>query len=75
MESDRYKKEWAEIMQSLQSYTQMCLTMHGYPSQISLDKLCNLVLLPELYDSLYQPRPMAPPSVNSSHKETAREQR
>ena len=47
-------------MWSLQSYTHMCLTMHGYPSPISLDKL---------YDSLYQPRPMAPPSVDNSHKE------
>ena len=51
MESDHYKKERAEIMQSLQ-----VLTTHSYPSPISLDnKLHNLVLPPELYDSLFLP--------------------
>ena len=56
LESDHYKKEQAEIMRSLQNYTHMCLTTSGYPLPISLDnKLRNLVLPPELYDSLYQP--------------------
>ena len=70
MESDRCKKEWAEIMWSLQGYAHMCLTTHGYPSPISLDnKLRNLVLPPELYDSLFLPQPMVPPSAINSHKE------
>ena len=56
-------------MQALQSYTHMLLTMCGYPSPISLDKLHNLVLLPELYDSLYQPQPMALPLVDNPCKE------
>ena len=53
MESNCYKKECTEIMQALQSYAHMRLTMHCYPLQISLDKLHSLVLLPELYTSLY----------------------
>ena len=55
MESECYKKECTEIIRALQSYVHMWLTMHGYPSPISLDKLRSLVLPPELYDSLYQP--------------------
>ena len=55
MESVHYKKEHAEIMWALQSYAHMRLTMHGYPSPSSLDKLPGLVLPPELYNSLYQP--------------------
>ena len=55
MESDCYKTECAEIMQSLQGYTHTQLNMHSYPSLTSLDKLHRLVLPPELYDSLYQP--------------------
>ena len=57
-------------MRSLQGYIHMCLTTRGYPSPISLDnKLRNLVLLPELYDSLFLPQPMASPSADNSHKE------
>ena len=53
-------------MWSLQGYAHMCITTHGYPSPISLDnKLRNLVLPPELYNSLYHPQPMAPPSADN----------
>ena len=48
----------------------MHLTTRSYPSPITLDnKLCNLVLPPELYDSLYVPWPMALPLANNFHKE------
>ena len=56
-------------MRALQSYTHTQINMHGYLSPISLDKLCSLVPSPELYNSLYQPQPMVPPSVDNLHKE------
>ena len=65
LESERYKKECREIMHNLQNYAHMRIIMHGHPSPISLDKYCNLVLPPNLYDSLYLPWPMAPPCTSS----------
>ena len=62
-------KECSEIIRALQGYAHSQNTMHGYPSPISLDKLHSLVLPPELYDLLYQPRPMAPPSANNPCRE------
>ena len=69
MASGHYKKECTEIMRALQDYAHTQLTMHSYPLPISLDKLHSLVLPPDLYDSLYQPRPMVPPSVDNPCKE------
>ena len=53
LESEQYKQECREIMHNLQSYEHTQITMHGYPSPISLDKFHNLVLPLELYDSLF----------------------
>ena len=69
LESEHCNKECSEIIRALQGYAHTRNTMHGYPSPISLDKLHSLVLLPELYDLLYQPRPMAPPSANNPCRE------
>ena len=69
MESGHYKKECAEIKLALKGYAHTWLTMHGYPSLISLDKFCSLVLPPDLYNSLYQPPPMALPLVDNPRKE------
>ena len=55
-------------MHNLQSYMYTGITMHGHPLPISLNKYCNLVLLPDLYDSLFSPRPMEPPCISSPRK-------
>ena len=65
LESECYNKEHSGIIRGLQGYAHTRNTMHGYLLPISLDKLRSLVLLPELYDLLYQPRPMALPSANN----------
>ena len=68
LESECYKQERREIICNLQGYAHMQITMYGQPSLISFDKYRNLVLSPDIYDSLFSPRPMAPPRNPSPRK-------
>ena len=62
LKSDQYKKEHEEIVCNLKSYAHMLHTMHGHLLPISLDKYCNLILPPNVYNSQYLPQSMAPPT-------------
>ena len=55
-------------MHNFQTYVHTWITMHGHLSPISLDKYHNLVLPPELYDSLFSLRAMAPLHIPNPRK-------
>ena len=65
LESECYKKECSKIMLALQGYTHTRNTMHGHPSPISLDRLCNLVLPSEDDDNNDDMMPATAPGCNA----------
>ena len=60
VESEHYVNERQTILKALREHVDMRQSVKGYPSPVSLKEGRSLVLLPELYDALYSPHPMAP---------------